>query len=230
MTAVHECLGIAVGGVALEADGVVPAELRGVVLFAHGSSSGRRSPRNQYVAHELQAAGFATVLADLLSVEEERIDARTAGLRFRNRPPGGAGRGADRPVGRLSAHHRPACRLVRGQHGRSSRRGSASPLRHGNRSSRGSSRPGRFVAFSCSPTHTSDRRRTQPVVAELNQAAMGTTSPGRSVSRSCRGVAPVRGTGSVGAGGAPGQRLVRPVSDPPGIPKPGPGSPRLMGG
>ena len=82
MTAVHEILGVAVGGAVLEADVVIPAQLQGVVLFAHGSGSSRHSPRNQYVAHELQIAGFATVLADLLTVEEERIDALTAALRF----------------------------------------------------------------------------------------------------------------------------------------------------
>jgi len=52
------------------------------VLFVHGSGSGRHSPRNRYVAGELQAAGLATVLADLLTTEEERVDARTAEYRF----------------------------------------------------------------------------------------------------------------------------------------------------
>jgi putative phosphoribosyl transferase len=52
------------------------------VLFAHGSGSGRHSPRNRYVAGELQCAGLATVLADLLTSEEERDDVRTGRLRF----------------------------------------------------------------------------------------------------------------------------------------------------
>jgi putative phosphoribosyl transferase len=69
-------------GVTLEADVVVPDAASGVVLFAHGSGSGRHSPRNRYVAGELQRAGLATVLADLLTAEEERIDARTGALRF----------------------------------------------------------------------------------------------------------------------------------------------------
>jgi dienelactone hydrolase len=51
-------------------------------LFAHGSGSSRHSPRNRSVAGELQRAGFATVLADLLTAEEERFDARTGRLRF----------------------------------------------------------------------------------------------------------------------------------------------------
>jgi dienelactone hydrolase len=55
---------------------------RGIVLFAHGSGSSRLSPRNTYVAEVLQASGFATLLFDLLTEEEERIDARTGELRF----------------------------------------------------------------------------------------------------------------------------------------------------
>jgi putative phosphoribosyl transferase len=61
---------------------VVPRPARGAVLFAHGSGSGRHSPRNRYVAGVLQDAGLATVLADLLTAEEERVDAGTAALRF----------------------------------------------------------------------------------------------------------------------------------------------------
>ncbi len=49
--------------------GIPPAAV-GVVLFAHGSGSGRLSPRNQFVAHRLQAGGVATLLIDLLTVEE----------------------------------------------------------------------------------------------------------------------------------------------------------------
>jgi putative phosphoribosyl transferase len=52
------------------------------VLFAHGSGSGRNSPRNRYVADELNRAGLVTVLADLLTREEEQVDLRTAELRF----------------------------------------------------------------------------------------------------------------------------------------------------
>ena len=54
----------------------------GVVLFAHGSGSSRHSPRNRYVARALQDAGLATLLIDLLTADEEAIDARTAHLRF----------------------------------------------------------------------------------------------------------------------------------------------------
>jgi putative phosphoribosyl transferase len=48
----------------------VPARARGVVVFAHGSGSGRFSPRNQFVAHILQEAGLATLLIDLLDEDE----------------------------------------------------------------------------------------------------------------------------------------------------------------
>lgn len=50
----------------------VPAEARGLVVFAHGSGSGRMSPRNQHVAAQLRQARFATLLLDLLKPEEER--------------------------------------------------------------------------------------------------------------------------------------------------------------
>jgi dienelactone hydrolase len=50
----------------------VPADARGVVVFAHGSGSGRFSPRNNYVARHLRQAGLATLLLDLLSPEEEQ--------------------------------------------------------------------------------------------------------------------------------------------------------------
>ncbi|PYJ77644.1 MAG: hydrolase [Verrucomicrobia bacterium] len=53
-----------------------------LVLFAHGSGSGRHSPRNQFVARTLNKAGLATLLFDLLTPDEELIDVRTAELRF----------------------------------------------------------------------------------------------------------------------------------------------------
>jgi pimeloyl-ACP methyl ester carboxylesterase len=73
---------IPVGGALLDADIEIPKDPRGVVLFAHGSGSGRYSPRNRRVAAELCEAGLATVLADLLTAEEEQYDAVTAELRF----------------------------------------------------------------------------------------------------------------------------------------------------
>jgi len=53
----------------------IPREPRGVVAFAHGSGSGRFSPRNQFVAQALQDVGLATLLIDLLE-EEENQDRR----------------------------------------------------------------------------------------------------------------------------------------------------------
>lgn len=70
------------GGAALEGDLAVPAGAAGVVLFAHGSGSSRFSARNRYVARELNAAGLGTLLIDLLTRDEEAVDARTAHLRF----------------------------------------------------------------------------------------------------------------------------------------------------
>jgi dienelactone hydrolase len=69
-------------GVILNADLGLPREPRGIVLFAHGSGSGRSSPRNRAVAADLQQAHFATLLLDLLTLDEERVDATTRHLRF----------------------------------------------------------------------------------------------------------------------------------------------------
>jgi putative phosphoribosyl transferase len=60
----------------------VPHGARGIVLFVHGSGSSRLSPRNTFVAQQLQNAGLATLLFDLLSADEERIDQETRELRF----------------------------------------------------------------------------------------------------------------------------------------------------
>jgi putative phosphoribosyl transferase len=54
----------------------------GMVVFAHGSGSGRHSPRNQYVARVLNKSGIATLLADLLTADEEKVDNETRRLRF----------------------------------------------------------------------------------------------------------------------------------------------------
>src|SRR5439155_21687275 len=67
MREIEESLQIPVAGVILEADLDVPESPQGIVLFAHGSGSSRHSPRNRYVAGELQRSGLATVLADLLT-------------------------------------------------------------------------------------------------------------------------------------------------------------------
>jgi pimeloyl-ACP methyl ester carboxylesterase len=53
-----------------------------MVVFAHGSGSGRHSPRNRFVADVLVSTGLATLLIDLLTQEEEMIDLQTAKLRF----------------------------------------------------------------------------------------------------------------------------------------------------
>jgi len=66
----------------LEGDLSLPPHPCGIVLFAHGSGSSRRSPRNRYVAESLQSQGIATLLMDLLTESEEEIDQRTSQLRF----------------------------------------------------------------------------------------------------------------------------------------------------
>lgn len=60
----------------------VPAMATGLVLFAHGSGSGRYSPRNRLVAQVIREAGVGTLLFDLLTYEEEKVDQQTRHLRF----------------------------------------------------------------------------------------------------------------------------------------------------
>jgi len=69
-------------GFVLDADLVVPAGALGVVVFAHGSGSSRHSARNRAVARVLQQSRFATLLMDLLTPTEERLDEHTRHLRF----------------------------------------------------------------------------------------------------------------------------------------------------
>jgi len=73
---------IEVAGVRLAGDLALPQPARGVVVFAHGSGSSRFSPRNRYVAEALRQEGLGTLLLDLLTGDEEDVDARTAHLRF----------------------------------------------------------------------------------------------------------------------------------------------------
>jgi putative phosphoribosyl transferase len=68
--------------VVLNGDLAIPPDARGLVVFAHGSGSGRHSPRNRAVAQELFDARLATLLLDLLTGDEEQTDEVTAEFRF----------------------------------------------------------------------------------------------------------------------------------------------------
>jgi putative phosphoribosyl transferase len=70
------------GDATLEGELVLPEHASGVVVFAHGSGSGRHSPRNRHVAATLNEAGLGTLLVDLLTAEEDEVDRVTAQLRF----------------------------------------------------------------------------------------------------------------------------------------------------
>lgn len=73
---------IEIPGASLRGNLAIPGEAIGIVIFAHGSGSSRHSPRNRYVAQVLQEAGLATLLMDLLTAKEERIDQATRAFRF----------------------------------------------------------------------------------------------------------------------------------------------------
>ena len=71
-----------IGSVVIEGELWLPEKATGLVLFAHGSGSSRHSPRNQFVARVIRAAGIGTLLFDLLTVEEETEERWTRHLRF----------------------------------------------------------------------------------------------------------------------------------------------------
>jgi len=73
---------IPVGREGIYGDLALPETPKALVIFAHGSGSSRFSPRNRYVAEILNESGFATLLIDLLTSDEERVDIATAEYRF----------------------------------------------------------------------------------------------------------------------------------------------------
>jgi pimeloyl-ACP methyl ester carboxylesterase len=79
---VHSAVEYKINGVWLHGDLAIPPKATGIAIFAHGSGSGRHSPRNQFVAEKIHESGKATLLFDLLSEHEEEIDQYTAQYRF----------------------------------------------------------------------------------------------------------------------------------------------------
>ena len=73
---------ITAGQVLIEGDLTIPVKAAGLVVFAHGSGSSRFSRRNRSVAQVLQGGGYATLLLDLLTRQEEAIDEQTREYRF----------------------------------------------------------------------------------------------------------------------------------------------------
>lgn len=73
---------IPIGDIALQGTLEIPPRALGLVIFIHGSGSSRFSPRNMHVAAELNQHGLATLLLDLLTNEEQKIDSETMEFRF----------------------------------------------------------------------------------------------------------------------------------------------------
>ena len=91
----HRTVRVDTGRVTLEGDLTIPPHPRAVVLFAHGSGSSRFSSRNKRVASLLDRCGFATLLIDLLTPDEEEVDRLSGEYRF------DIGRLAERLVGAI---------------------------------------------------------------------------------------------------------------------------------
>lgn len=81
-TVEEQLVRVPAGEVMLDGNLTLPEGSHAIVLFAHGSGSSRHSPRNRYVARLLNEANLSTLLIDLLTLDEEVIDARTVQLRF----------------------------------------------------------------------------------------------------------------------------------------------------
>ena len=77
-----EEVSVPVGKSTIEGNLTIPSGADSIVLFAHGSGSGRFSTRNQYVARVLNESGIGTFLVDLLTKEEEEADTETGEYRF----------------------------------------------------------------------------------------------------------------------------------------------------
>jgi len=82
MTGINTAHAVNIAPDGLHGDLVVPERATGIILFAHGSGSGRHSPRNRYVASVFQQGGLATLLLDLLTAAEEQADLDSGHLRF----------------------------------------------------------------------------------------------------------------------------------------------------
>ncbi|MDG6222513.1 MAG: dienelactone hydrolase family protein [Candidatus Bathyarchaeota archaeon] len=78
----NEYVKIPLNELVLEGNLNIPPGAKGLVIFAHGSGSSRFSPRNNFVAQKLQSNGLATLLMDLLTQEEEKVDVKTRQFRF----------------------------------------------------------------------------------------------------------------------------------------------------
>jgi len=81
-TTEEQPVAIAIGPIRLEGSLEIPEAADGIVLFAHGSGSSRHRPRSRFIAQELRRCGLGTLLFDLLTAEEGRVDERTRELRF----------------------------------------------------------------------------------------------------------------------------------------------------
>lgn len=68
-----QAIEIPVSGARLQGDLTVPEKVQGLVIFSHGSGSSRKSPRNRFVAAQLQKKGLATLLLDLLTEQEDEV-------------------------------------------------------------------------------------------------------------------------------------------------------------
>jgi pimeloyl-ACP methyl ester carboxylesterase len=82
MSTVQTAVRMPAAGVLIDGDLRLPERAAGLVVFAHGSGSSRFSRRNRQVAESLEARGFATLLLDLLTPQEEAVDVRTREFRF----------------------------------------------------------------------------------------------------------------------------------------------------
>lgn len=195
-----------VGGARLGGHLVVPPRARGLVIFAHGSGSSRHSPRNRHVAGVLNDAGLGTLLADLLTLEEQSDRSMVFDVQLLS----------DRLLGLTAwARTHPACdQLSFGYFGAST--GGPALAGPGGRLARRASRPRRPAAGAGVDPDAAHRRGARRDGAEAQPAVAQLPVRRRRAGRGERRHAPLRGAGGARPGRRAGPGVVRPLPQPGG--------------
>ena len=212
----EQAVAIAIGPIRLHGDLVIPPDARGIVLFAHGSGSSRFSSRNRYVAGVLQQGGFATLLLDLLTEQEEVIDQRHPPFALRHPAAGRATHQRRRLAWSGAGHESFTDRTLRGQHGRwrgTDHRGRPPGRGAGRGLPRWASRFGRRRALPGACPDLAHRRQSRRAGHPAQPAGHGADArPNRALHRPWRHP-PLRGTWHARSRSRTGFGVVYPLSD-----------------
>ena len=211
MTVIPDTLEIEFGELHLQALLGVPAEAEGLVIFAHGSGSGRLSPRNNRVAAALRDAGLATLLLDLLTPEEERDRANVFDIPLlASRLSFAADWSLAAPETAPSAD-----RLFRREHrrrGGADGGGGSAFAGAGDRVARRAPRSRRSRSAARHRAHPADRRRPRYAGHRTEPHGLRSAASDEGAGHRAGRRPSVRGAGHARRGAAPRDRLVPPAS------------------